>query len=307
MIEFLKSPNLNFIGARKFTYVLSAFLVLNGLFAVYRIGTGKARMSLDFTGGVTVQLKFSRPMTIDQIRAIMTKNGVNAFIQGIGPISDNTYLIRVGTQDLKQENGGQVLVEMLKSETGDTGMQVLEENLIGPLVSAQLKQKAVYAVIWAAIGILLYIWVRFKFKFAVAATIATVHDVLTVLGVMVLLGKEIDILVITALLTIGGYSLTDTVVVFDRIRENMKHILKTPYDQLVNKSINEVLSRTIITSSTTLMVAISLFLFGGYVLHNFALAMVVGVIVGTYSSDFLASPIIVDWEIYERTHRSVMK
>jgi preprotein translocase subunit SecF len=307
MIEFLKNPNLNFIGARKFTYILSAFLVLNGLFAVYRIATGKARMSLDFTGGITVQLKFTKPTTIDRIRDIMTKNGINAFIQGIGPAGDMTYLIRVGTQDIKQENGGQVLVELLKKETGDTGLTVLEENLIGPLVSAQLKQKAVYAVIWAAIGILIYIWVRFKFKFAVAATIATIHDVLTVLGVMVLFGKEFDILVLTALLTIGGYSLTDTVVVFDRIRENMKHILKMPYDQLVNKSINEVLSRTIITSSTTMMVAISLFLFGGYVLNNFALAMVIGVIIGTYSSDLLASPIIVDWENYERTHRAVMK
>jgi preprotein translocase subunit SecF len=277
------------------------------LFAVYRIATGKARMSLDFTGGITVQLKFTKPTTIDRIRDIMTKNGINAFIQGIGPAGDMTYLIRVGTQDIKQENGGQVLVELLKKETGDTGLTVLEENLIGPLVSAQLKQKAVYAVIWAAIGILIYIWVRFKFKFAVAATIATIHDVLTVLGVMVLFGKEFDILVLTALLTIGGYSLTDTVVVFDRIRENMKHILKMPYDQLVNKSINEVLSRTIITSSTTMMVAISLFLFGGYVLNNFALAMVIGVIIGTYSSDLLASPIIVDWENYERTHRAVMK
>lgn len=307
MIEFLKNPNLNFIGARKFTYFLSAALVLNGLVAVYRIATGHARMSLDFTGGVTVQLKFSKPATIDQIRGIMTKNGINALIQGIGPASDMTYLIRVGTQDLKQANGGQVIYNLLKTETGDTGLTVLEENLIGPLVSAELKQKAVYAVIWASIGILLYIWVRFKFKFAVAATIATVHDVLTVLGVMVLFGKEFDILVLTALLTIGGYSLTDTVVVFDRIRENMKHILKMPYDQLVNKSINEVLSRTIITSSTTMMVAISLFLFGGYVLNNFALAMVIGVIIGTYSSDFLASPIIVDWENYERTHRAVIK
>lgn len=307
MIEFLKNPNYNFIGLRKFSYILSALLVLNGLVAVYRIAAGKARMSLDFTGGVSLQLKFTKPTTIEQIRYIMTKNGINAQIQGIGPASDMTYLIRAGTQDMKQANGGQVLFNLLKTETGDAGATVLEENLIGPLVSAELKQKAVYAVIWAAIGILIYIWVRFKFKFAVAATIATIHDVLTVLGLMVLFGKEFDILVLTALLTIGGYSLTDTVVVFDRIRENMKHILKMPYDQLVNKSINEVLSRTIITSSTTMFVAISLFLFGGYVLNNFALAMVIGVIVGTYSSDFLASPIIVDWENYEHTHRAVMK
>jgi preprotein translocase subunit SecF len=213
----------------------------------------------------------------------------------------------MGIQEMKDENAGMALVNVLKTETGDEGVTVLEENLIGPLVSAQLKQKALYAIIWAAIGILVYIWVRFKFKFAVIATVATMHDVLTLLGIMVLFNNEIDILVLTAMLTIAGYSLTDTVVVFDRIRENMKNILKMPFEQIVNNSVNEVLSRTIITATTTLFVALSLFLFGGYVLSNFSLALVIGILVGTYSSDLLASPLLVDWENYERTHRTVMK
>jgi len=307
MIEFLKNPKVNFIGARKVTYVISALLVLNGLFAVYKIASGKANMSLDFTGGVTVQVKFVKPVSIDQMRGILTKHSLNMGIQGIGDPSANTFILRMGLKEVKDENGASKLVELLKQETGDSGMTVLEENLIGPLVSAQLKQKAVYAIAWALVGILVYIWVRFKFKFAIIATIATFHDVLTLLGVMVMFNKEIDILVLTALLTIAGYSLTDTVVVFDRIRENMKHILKTPFEQLVNNSLNEVLSRTIITSLTTMLVALSLFLFGGYVLHNFSLALVIGIVVGTYSSDLLAAPLLVDWENYERTHRAVIK
>jgi preprotein translocase subunit SecF len=262
-------------------------------------------MSLDFTGGTSIQVKFSKPVTVDQIRSMLEKNKLNAGIQGVGLPAENTFLLRMGLKEMKGDNTGTEVAALFKAETGDQGIVILEENMIGPLVSAQLKQKALYAVVWAAIGILIYIWIRFKFKFAVVATIATLHDVLTLLAVIVLLGNELDILVLTALLTIAGYSLTDTVVVFDRIRENMKHILKMPLDQLVNKSINEVLSRSIITSLTTLLVVVALLVFGGYVLHNFAFALCIGILIGTYSSVFLAAPLIVDWENFERKNRAV--
>ena len=305
MIEIIKNPKLNFIAARKVSYVISILLVLNGLFAVYQVATGKAKMGLDFTGGISVTLKFAKDIPVNDIRNILDKNNMKqAVIQQVGVLTDKTFIVRVGTLELKGENASGVLTEMLKKETGDDGMIVLEQNEIGGVVSSQLKSKALQAVFWALVGILVYIWVRFKFKFAISATLATLHDVLAVLGIMVLCGKEIDLLVITALLTIGGYSLTDTVVVFDRIRENMKHILKLSYQELVNNSINEVLSRTIITSFTTLSVALSLLFFGGSILHTFSLALVIGVIIGTYSSYFLASPIIVDWENYEKKHRS---
>jgi len=304
MIEIIKNTKINFIGARKITYILSALLVLNGLWSIVKIATGKAAMGLDFTGGTTIQVKFVKPIKVDDIRNIMLKNNFQeSVIQKIGADTDKIFLIRVGSRDLKEENASGKLTAMLKKETGDDAMTVLEENEIGPMVSVQLKQKALLAVFWALVGILVYIWIRFQFKFAVAATIATLHDVLVVLGFMVLFNKEIDLLVITALLTIAGYSLTDTVVVFDRIRENMRHILKTTFLDLVNKSINEVLSRTIITSFTTFSVATSLFLFGGNVLHTFSLALVIGVVVGTYSSDFLASPLIVDWEQWEEKQK----
>jgi len=308
MFEIIKNPKLNFIGARKITYVLSLFLVLNGLWSVYKVATGKAAMGLDFTGGTTIQAKFTKAVKVDDIRNIMLKNNFQqTVIQKIGEENDKTFLIRVGSRDLSGENASGRLKDMLKKETGDDSMTVLEENEIGPMVSGQLKQKALLAVFWALVGILIYIWIRFQFKFAVAATIATLHDVLAVLGFMVLFNKEIDLLVITSLLTIAGYSLTDTVVVFDRIRENMRHILKTSFFDLVNISINEVLSRTIITSFTTFSVAVSLFLFGGNVLHTFSLALVIGIVVGTYSSDFLASPLIVDWEQWEEKQKHMAR
>ena len=270
MIEIIKNTKLNFIGARKVTYIISALLVLNGLWAVYKIATGQAKMGLDFTGGISVQVQFKKDVKVDDVRGVLNKAKMSqAVIQQIGEPADKVFLIRVGSQELTGENASGTLTQMLKTETGDNDMSVIEQNEIGGLVSSQLKEKAFYAVFWALLGILIYIWIRFQFKFAVAATIATLHDVLAVLGILVFLNKEVDLLVITSLLTIAGYSLTDTVVVFDRIRENMKHILKTSYHDLVNISINEVLSRTIITSFTTFSVALCLFLFGGNVLHTF--------------------------------------
>lgn len=160
-----------------------------------------------------------------------------------------------------------------------------------------LQEQARWAVLFALMGILAYIWIRFDFRFGVAATIATFHDVIVVLGLYFLMGREISLLLITALLTLAGYSLTDTVVVFDRIRENMKQFRKRgDFAGTINNSINEVLSRTIVTSSTTLLAVLSLLVFGGEVLSDFSLALLLGVLVGTYSSVFVASPIIVEWE-----------
>ncbi|MEI7640647.1 MAG: protein translocase subunit SecF [bacterium] len=306
MMELIKNPKLNFIGARKVTYIFSILLVLNGLYAMYLIGAGKAKMGLDFTGGLSMQVQFSKDINTEQIRTIISKNGFDqAVIQKMGTDADKIYLLRLGNRELKGKvNPSAEIISILSKATGDTAINELETNEVGSLVSSQIKQKALMAVIWALVGILVYIWIRFKFKFAVAATIATLHDVLAVLGIMVLLGKEIDLLVITALLTVAGYSLTDTVVVFDRIRENMRQILKKTFTEVVNFSINEVLSRTIVTSFTTLLVAVSLLVFGGNVLHTFSLAVTIGIIIGTYSSDFLAAPIITDWENFEAKNKN---
>jgi len=301
MIELLKNTNIDFMKLRKIAYFISIVLILNGLYSLFLVNKGKARMGLDFTGGSSIQIKFSKDITVEKIRQIAEKNNIKQLtIQQIGKETDKEFLIRAGTGELQTGKASEQLVNMFKSETGDNEITVVATNEIGPIVSTQLKQKAFLAMFWASIGILIYIWIRFKFKFAVAATIATLHDVIVVFGLLVFMKKELDLLIITALLTLAGYSLTDTVVVFDRIRENLRNILKFPFIDIVNKSINEVLSRTIITSGTTLLVVIALFFWGGDVLHNFSLALLLGIIVGTYSSIFVASAIIVDWEIFEK-------
>ncbi len=305
MLEILKNTNINFLKLRKLAYIISAILVLNGFYSIYLINSGKAQMGLDFTGGTAVQIKFSQPVKVEQIRQIIEKNGIKQVtIQQIGKEQENSFLIRISAASMQIGNAAETLVNMLRKEINDNSIETLGSNEIGPTVSAQLKQKALNAVFWAAIGILIYIWIRFKFKFAVAATLATLHDVLVVLGILVFLKKEMDLLIITALLTLAGYSLTDTVVVFDRIRENLRYILKFNFFEIVNKSINEVLSRTIITSGTTLLVVITLFYWGGEVLHNFSLALLLGILVGTYSSIFVASSMVVDWEIIEKKKTS---
>lgn len=301
MIEIIKNTNIDFMKLRKIAYFISIALILNGLYSLYLVNAKKAKMGLDFTGGSSIQIKFSKDITVEKIRQIAEKNNIKQLtIQQIGKETDREFLIRLGAGELQTGNASEQIINMFKRETGDNEILLIASNEIGPIVSAQLKQKAFLALFWAAVGILIYIWIRFKFKFAVAATFATLHDVLVVFGILVLMGKELDLLIITALLTLAGYSLTDTVVVFDRIRENLRNILKFSFVDIVNKSINEVLSRTIITSGTTLLVVLALFFWGGDVLNNFSLALLLGIIVGTYSSIFVASTIIVDWENFEK-------
>ena len=203
----------------------------------------------------------------------------------------NKILIR-----LRESEGASDKVQSIfKQEFPNDPFEVVSIEEIGPVIGQALKQQSLWAITISIIGIVIYVAFRFQFKFGVAAAIATVHDVLAVLGVFFVLHKEINLLIVTALLTLAGYSLTDTVVVFDRIRENLKRNRRDPLPKLVNDSINEVLSRTIITSLTVVLVLVPLVIFGGEVLHDFSLALLTGVIVGTYSSVFVASPVLVVW------------
>ncbi len=192
---------------------------------------------------------------------------------------------------------GDLLKQAINDHFTDNKFTMDSTNNISSRVGERLTRDAIKAIVFALLGILIYIWIRFDFRFGVAATIATFHDVLAVLGIYFILNREISLLVITALLTLAGYSLTDTVVVFDRIRENLKQFRKrSDYGSTINTSINEVLSRTVITSVTTIAVVLTILVFGGEVLFDFALALTMGIIVGTYSSVFVASPVIVEWE-----------
>ncbi|GAB6183765.1 protein translocase subunit SecF [Thermodesulfovibrio hydrogeniphilus] len=290
MIQILGKTNIDFLGKRKFTLIISLLLILLGLFAIFQIYTGNANLGVDFAGGLSLQVRFSQPVTLPEVRAVLDKAGIkDADIQDLP--AEKKVLIKLK----KQYQDAQDTIEKALKENLSSKEPIIEAiTQIGPKIGERTKKDALLAIIAATVGILIYIAIRFRFHFSIGATVATFHDVMAVLGIFYILGKEINLIFISALLTIAGYSLTDTVVVFDRIRENLGKVAKgtMTLESLTNKSINEVLSRTIVTSLTTLMAAFALFFFGGEVLHDFALAMILGIIVGTYSSIFVASPVV---------------
>ncbi len=294
MIELIKNPNIDFLGKKYIAFVFSGILAIIGIIAIVNIATGRANLGIDFAGGTAIQFKFEKPVALHEVRLAIENGGLKDFDLQELP-SENKILIRVKSTEQELGRVSDTVTNILSQKFPDNKYVVDSTTSIGPKVGGRLRADAAKAVAFAVIGILIYVAFRFQFKFGVGATIATFHDVLAVLGVFYLIGKEINLILVTALLTIAGYSLTDTVVVFDRIRENLKIKQKENVETVMNSSINEVLSRTIITSTTVLLSSIALFLFGGEVIHDFSLAMIMGVIVGTYSSIFVASPIVLVW------------
>jgi len=294
MIELIKNTNINFLGKRYIAFVVSGILSVIGIIAVIQIATGHANLGIDFAGGTAVQFKFEKPVVLHDIRLALEAGGLKEFDLQDLP-SENKILIRVKKIDHKLGQVSETITSVLSQKVPDNKYVVDSITEIGPKVGGRLRADAARAVAVAIIGILIYVAFRFQFKFGVGATIATFHDVLAVLGMFFIMGREINLILVTALLTIAGYSLTDTVVVFDRIRENLKLKQKESVEAVMNTSINEVLSRTIITSTTVLLTSIALFFFGGEVLHDFSLAMIMGVVIGTFSSIFVASPIVLIW------------
>lgn len=292
MIELIKNPNINFMAKRKYAFTFSGILSLLGIFAVVQIAMGNANLGVDFAGGTAVQIKFAQSVPLHQVRLALESGGLKDFDLQDLP-TENKILIRVKKQEEKLGGASELITQVLERNFADKKPVIDSTTEIGPKVGTKLREDALWAVIMATFGILIYVAWRFQFRFGIGATIATFHDVLAVLAIFYLLHKEINLIVVSALLTIAGYSLTDTVVVFDRIRENIKRYIKDPVEVVVNKSINEVLSRTIVTSLTVFLSALALFLFGGEVIHDFALAMLLGVAVGTYSSVFVASPVVI--------------
>jgi len=293
MLQILHKTNIDFMGWKNVTFAFSAILIILGIVGLVQIGRGKANLGIDFVGGTTIQLSFKEPVGIDKARAALDKSGFQgSTIQQVGE-GGNKILVRLreseGTSDKVQN--------IFKQEFSSNPFEVESIQEIGPVIGQALQRQALWAITVSIAAIIVYIAFRFQFKFGVSAAIATVHDVLAVLGIFYIMNKEINLLIITALLTLAGYSLTDTVVVFDRIRENLKRSRKDPLPTLVNNSINEVLSRTVITSLTVVLVLVPLVIFGGEVLHDFSLALLMGVVVGTYSSVFVASPVLVVWHV----------
>ncbi len=294
MIELIKDTHINFLGKKYFAFAFSGILAIIGIIAIVQIATGRANLGIDFAGGTAIQLKFEKPILLHDIRVALEDSGLKDFDLQDLP-TENKILIRVKHTERKIGQAADMITGVLSQKFPDKKYVVDSVTQIGPKVGSRLRVDAARAVAFAVIGILIYVAFRFQFKFGVGATIATFHDVLAVLGMFFLMGREINLILVTALLTIAGYSLTDTVVVFDRIRENLKTKQRENLEAVMNSSINEVLSRTFITSATVLFTSLALFFFGGEVIHDFALAITLGVIVGTYSSIFVASPIVLLW------------
>jgi len=294
MMEILGKTDIDFMGKRNIAFTVSGILVFLGLLAMVGILVGWANLGIDFAGGTAVQLKFDKPLLIAEARKALDAHELGAAELQEFP-QDQKLLIRVKTENTIEEGISKKIIQAFQSEFPDHGFVVDSSTSIGPTIGKKLQADALIAIILSLAGIILYVAVRFEFRFGVAAAIATFHDVLVVLGIYFLLNKEITLLVVTALLTLAGYSLTDTVIVFDRIRENLRQRRRETTTTIINNGINQVLSRTLITTLTVVLVLVPLTIWGGEVLHDFSLALLLGVIVGTYSSIFVASPLLLLW------------
>jgi preprotein translocase subunit SecF len=294
MMEILGKTSVDFMGKRNIAFAVSGVLVLLGLLAVVGILAGWANLGIDFAGGTAVQLKFDKPLGIEDARKALQTHGLgDAELQEFP--QDQKILIRVKTETTIEDEISKQIIEAFQTEFPNHGFVVDSSSSIGPTIGKKLQEDALIAIVLSLMGIMFYVAVRFEFRFGVAAAIATFHDVLAVLGIYFLLNKEITLLVVTALLTLAGYSLTDTVVVFDRIRENLRRRRRETVSDIINSGINQVLSRTLVTTLTVVLVLVPLTLWGGEVLHDFSLALLLGVLVGTYSSIFVASPLLLLW------------
>jgi preprotein translocase subunit SecF len=294
MIELIGKTSIDFMSKRKFAFTFSGAVALLGLFTILQIALGNANMGIDFAGGTSVQIQFSQAPALEEIRSALSAAELTDFELQDLP-TENKVLISVKRKEDKLGGYSDKIIDTLKAKFADRSPVVDSTTEIGPKVGGKLRKDALIAILFATAGILIYVAFRFQFRFGVGATAATFHDVLGVLGIFYLMGKEINLILVSALLMIAGYSLTDTVVVFDRIRENLRRRAQRDINVTVNESINEVLSRTIIVSLTTLLAAGALFVFGGEVIHDFSLAIILGVLIGTYSSIFVASPIVLLW------------
>ncbi len=285
--------NIDFVGKRKLALVVSIALILVGLASL--VVKGGPNYGIDFTGGTLVQVQFAKVTDATEIKKALSRLDLGSpVVQSFGD-NQNEFLIRVekASGELK---GLSLQIEKALEQTFEKGnVEIRRVEMVGPQVGKDLRTKGMQALLYAMLGLLVYISWRFEFRFAVGAIVALLHDVLITLGAFSLFGKEIDLPIIAAFLAIIGYSLNDTIIVYDRIRENTGRLNKEPFPYIVNRSINETLSRTLLTSGTTLLVVLALFILGGGVIHNFAFAMLVGVLVGTYSSIFVASPVLIFW------------
>ena len=291
-LNFKDGQFIDFLGFKRLAAIISGILILAGIVSI--VAHNGLKYGIDFRGGTNVQIQFSTPPNLDQLRNFFAENGMkNVVLQTFGDLADHEILLGL---PLNSPLGtGENLTSELRKilELQHPKLEIRRIETIGPKVGDELKISAVKAILIALGLVLLYITIRFQWRQGVSAIVALVHDVLVVVGMFSIFDKEFSLTVVAALLTVVGYSLNDTIVVFDRIRENQGKYRKKSFEETINLSITETLSRTLITSGTTLFVVLSLFLLGGEIIHDFAFALLVGVLIGTYSSIYVASPLSV--------------
>ena len=287
---FKPHTNINFVGHKNLAMAFSWILIMIGIFSV--VSKGGLNFGLDFAGGSLVQVKMSKVTTAAEVRetlAPLELKGVT--IQQVGELSDE-FLIKAQESSSKTESLASNVQKTLEGKYGAGTVDIRRAEMVGPQVGKDLRSKAAMAIIYSIIGMLLYVTFRFEFRFGVGVVIALIHDVLITLAFFSVFNKEIDLTVVAAFLTIVGYSVNDSVVICDRIRENMARHVGSKLDWIINRSINDTLSRTVMTSTFTMFSLLSLYFLGGDVIRNFALAMLIGIVVGTHSSIFVAAPVI---------------
>ncbi|MFH0840045.1 MAG: protein translocase subunit SecD [Candidatus Omnitrophota bacterium] len=286
MMQFFHKTNIDFISKRRICYTISAVIIIAGLVTFF--ARGEKNFGVDFTGGTLEQLMFQKPVKVDEIRSALKEIGSgSASIQQYG--NPKEVIIRTPNDISKN------ISDVFKQRFSDNPYQVMKIETVGPAVGKNLRQNATMSLILGIMGILVYIMFRFSLKYGIAGVVALFHDVLIAVGALALTRREFDLTIVAALLTIAGYSINDTIVIFDRIRENMRLVRKANFTEIVNMSINQTLSRTILTTAVTMLVVIALLFWGGEVLNGFAFCLFVGMISGVYSTIFIASPLIISW------------
>ncbi|NLC70018.1 MAG: protein translocase subunit SecF [Desulfuromonadaceae bacterium] len=293
-MEIIQNTNIDFVGKNRLAVILSLVIIMAGLVSLFV--KGGPDYGIDFAGGTLLQIKFSNPTETAKIRIALQNIGLGSFtVQQFGTEADE-FLIRAKETKGNLQEFSRRVKEALETNFGNGKLEVRRAEMVGPQVGKDLKKKGAMALLYAIIGMLIYISWRFEFRFAVGAVVALTHDVLVTLGLFSIFSREIDLTSIAAFMTIIGYSLNDTIVIYDRIRENLNTCPNENFSSVVNRSINETLSRTLLTSGTTLLVVGALFFLGGVIINNFAFALLVGIIAGTYSSIFVAGALVLFWE-----------
>ncbi|UCG39520.1 MAG: protein translocase subunit SecF [bacterium] len=280
--------NINFVGRKRIALIASLVAILMAVSSL--VLKGGPLYGIDFAGGTLIQVKFNQAPDVGQIRAALAEKGMGAAV--IQSLGEEKVAVRVKSEEGQSDNISDEVFRILAASFGEGEVSLELVEMVGPQVGADMRRKGILSIVYAMVGILVYITLRFQLRFALGAIAALIHDVIITVGVFSIFNKEFTLPIIAALLTIIGYSLNDTIVVYDRIRENIRRSPKEKLSLVVNQSINQTLSRTILTSGTTLLVVVCLFFLGGEVIHDFSFALLVGIVVGTYSSIYIASPIL---------------